>query len=304
MHGSGHLRETVEETHFDAIVGKMQRHLVEVRSLVIAPAHLECIRILPRSRRGDLRGMARIHVRANHFGPLGRRAGQFGLTVAPTANAAVDRVEFAAGIEAETATAAIERDRQPAHAERVRFDRKVAMRDRLRRGGRAFGQCQSQSREPRTQVIGCGAIDGLRCLTQAGQQMFPDEIDHSLHVERAARDRDDRVERRDDDAELAECAVAAKRIVAAAPELVGIALVPVTVLFELSEILPRSGRRLDLEARRLLDPLARQQLLAIPAALLQIELAEFRDRVGRRAKPPAAGVDAARTFRPTHRWKS
>ena len=60
--------------------------------------------------------------------------------------------------------------------------------------------------------------------------MLPHEIKFALHVSTFAVDRDDGVVFGHDERELAERAVAAKRVVRAAPELIAVALQPV-VLF-------------------------------------------------------------------------
>ena len=128
--------------------------------------------------------------------------------------------------------------------------------------------------------------------------MVPHEVNFALHIADLGVDRDDRVLLRHDDHVLAERAIAAVGVVTAAPELIAVALQPVVLRIRARGL---GGRGLlDFERRRFRDPRRGQKLAALPDALLQIELAEFRERLGRHAQAPAAGVDAARTNFPRH----
>ena len=88
---------------------------------------------------------------------------------------------------------------------------------------------------------------------------------------------------------LAERAVAAIGAVAAAPELVAVALVPVALRVAAVGGLPGGGR---------FDPRGGHELLALPLAFLQIQLAEPRDVLGADAQAVAAGRDALRAGLP------
>ena len=141
-----------------------------------------------------------------------------------------------------------------------------------------------------------GGIFGERLGAHRREQMFPDEIELALHARALAGDRDDRVLLREHDGELSERAVAAERLVLAAPELIAISLEPVILRVGAGRL---GGRRLlDLEGGGFLDPFRGQNFAAFPGAFLQIELAEFREIFGAHAQPPAAGIDAARTRLP------
>ena len=82
---------------------------------------------------------------------------------------------------------------------------------------------------------------------------------------------------------LAEGAVAAVEAVAAAPELIAVALVPVALRVAAVRGLARGGRR---------HPLGGQELPALPRAALQVELAEAGDVLGRRVEPEAPERDS------------
>src|SRR5262249_368536 len=84
-------------------------------------------------------------------------------------------------------------------------------------------------------------------------------------------------------------AVAAEGAVAASPELVAVALVPVARRAAAVGRLPR-GRRLD--------PLRGDELLALPLAFLVQELAELRDVLRSNAQAVATGVDPLRALLP------
>ena len=104
-----------------------------------------------------------------------------------------------------------------------------------------------------------------------------------------AGDGDHRVLLGQHDAVLAERPVAAVGPVPAPPELVAVALVPVALRVAAVGRLPGGGR---------LDPRRGHELLALPLALLQVELAELGDVLGADAQPVAAGRDALRAGLP------
>ena len=131
----------------------------------------------------------------------------------------------------------------------------------------------------RTSVVLRRGVRGERARLHRGQQVLPHQVHHAAHVLRAAGDRDDRVLLGHHDAELAERAVAAVDAVAAAPELVAVALLPVALRVAAVRHLARRGR---------LDPRGGQQLPPLPLALLQVELAEARDVLGPHAQAEAA----------------
>ncbi len=111
------------------------------------------------------------------------------------------------------------------------------------------------------------------------------QVEDGLHVLHAARDGDDHVLRRQDEAILAERAIAAERPVPRAPELVAIALVPVA---------GRVGAVRGLPAGRGVHPGRREQLTALPLALLQIQQAQSCHRLGAQVEPIAAVRHALR----------
>src|SRR5262249_35320820 len=103
------------------------------------------------------------------------------------------------------------------------------------------------------------------------------------HVTDAARDRNHGVLLWNHDAVLAEGAVAAKRVVAAAPELVAVALVPVA-----SRGRPVRG----LSSSRFFDPSSGNKLLPVPSTLLQVQLSKSGDFLGPRHETIGTGGDA------------
>ncbi len=128
--------------------------------------------------------------------------------------------------------------------------------------------------------VACVGRQGCRRL-HPGQEVLPHQVQHRLHVAHAAGDGDDGVLLGHHDAVLAEGPVAAVDAVAAAPELVAVALVPVARRVAAVRDLARGGRR---------HPLGGQEALAAPLALLQVELAEAGDVLGRhRQAEPAEG---------------
>jgi len=133
--------------------------------------------------------------------------------------------------------------------------------------------------------VWAAGIFGERRRAERGQQRFPDEVQHALHVADAGGDGDDHVLIGHDDAVLAEGAVAAVGVVPAAPELITVALFPVCVFV---------ARVVAVRARGFGDPGGGNDLAAVPFPILQIELAEVSDVLGRDVEAPAADVDAAR----------
>ena len=141
-------------------------------------------------------------------------------------------------------------------------------------------------------MLQCGVrsrIFGERRRAERRQQRFPDQVQHLLHVAEAGGDGDDHILIGHHDAVLAERAIAAIRIVTAAPELVAVSLRPVDVFI---------FRIVAVHARRFGHPFAGNDLLLIPDAALQIQLAEMGDVLGRDVQTPAAHVDAARVVVP------
>ena len=124
---------------------------------------------------------------------------------------------------------------------------------------------------------------GERGRLDGRQELVPDQVQDGLHVLDAAGDGDHGVLLGQHDAVLPEGPVAAIGAVAAAPELVAVALVPVA--FGIAPVggLPRGGR---------LHPGRGDKLLALPLALLQVELAEPGDVLGADAQAETAGRNA------------
>ncbi|OQA21164.1 MAG: hypothetical protein BWY63_01349 [Chloroflexi bacterium ADurb.Bin360] len=123
----------------------------------------------------------------------------------------------------------------------------------LRVGGRIFRQC---------------------ILRESRQQLLPHQIERGLHIGAAARQRQHRILLRQHHTELPKGAITAIGAVPAAPELKTITLRPIAI-----GIVPVG----NLGARRRFHPGFRQQLYAIPASLLQIQLPKARDILGRHA---------------------
>ena len=108
----------------------------------------------------------------------------------------------------------------------------------------------------------------------------------------------DRVLFGQDDGILPKGAVTPEGLMLAAPELVTVTLEPVVRLFG-----PRwfcGIGLLNLERGGFPHPFGGQELLAVPLALLQVELAELRQAFGRDAQTPATRIDAERTGLPGH----
>src|SRR5207237_5875079 len=105
-------------------------------------------------------------------------------------------------------------------------------------------------------------------------------IDELLHIIDAAGDGDDRIMLGHNEAILAKRAIAAIGAVAAAPELIAVALIPIAFRVAAVGSLSRCGR---------LNPRLRHELLALPLSFLQIKLAELRDVFGANAEAKSAG---------------
>src|SRR5271165_3594688 len=119
--------------------------------------------------------------------------------------------------------------------------------------------------------------------------MLPNQLQFSLHAGALAGDRDDRVLLGHDNSVLPKRAIAAEGVVPAAPKLVAIALVPIALTFQPFQI--RSAWLLNLECRRLFDPVSRQYLASIPQALLQVKLAKLGKALRLNDQSPATSVN-------------
>src|SRR5205823_2412413 len=124
---------------------------------------------------------------------------------------------------------------------------------------------------------------------ESGQQFVPDDVEFALHVVGVGGDGDDGILFGNDDAELAVGAVTAEGVVAAAPELEAVALVP---------IFGRVAAIRNLSGSGLFDPRSWNELLASPLAFLQIEQAEFGNIFGADFQTKAASIDSLRTGGP------
>ena len=91
--------------------------------------------------------------------------------------------------------------------------------------------------------------------------MIPDAVQYDLHVTCTCRDGNNSILLRHDDTELAKGAVSAIDLMAAAPELISVALRPVAVTAVAIG---------DLLAGRLIDPLLINDPHTVPEPLLQI----------------------------------
>src|ERR1035437_5395186 len=119
--------------------------------------------------------------------------------------------------------------------------------------------------------------------------MVPHQVHDGLHFVGAGRDREHGILLRHDDAELAVPPVAAIKARPAAPELIAVTLLPVTLGIAAVRGLTGGG---------FLDPCRREELLAAPLSLLQIELAELGDILSAETQPPATGGNALRASFP------
>src|SRR5262249_42782094 len=137
-------------------------------------------------------------------------------------------------------------------------------------------------------VVRVGVI-GQRNRLDRWEQLVPDQVEHRLHILHAAGDRDHGVLFGEDEAILSERAVAAVGAMAAAPELVAVALVPVVLGVAAVRSLPRRGR---------LAPGLGHELFPLPLPLLEVELAEPGDVLGADAEPVAAEADTLRADAP------
>ena len=124
-----------------------------------------------------------------------------------------------------------------------------------------------------------------RGAVQTREQVRPHGVQHRLHRLGAGGHGDHRVLLGQDDAELPEGAIAAVAV-PGHPELEAVALAPVGVVLLV--------RGVDLPGRRLRDVALRQQLDVVPAAALQVQLAELGDVLG-------AGEQAAEALLPAGR---
>ena len=93
--------------------------------------------------------------------------------------------------------------------------------------------------------------------------MVPDCVQFALHVAGIRGDGNDHVLIRHHDDELAACSIRAKGVMSAPPELKPIALFPIRADLSVTFILIR-----NLLGGGFLDPLARNELLAVPLSLL------------------------------------
>src|SRR5262249_46732316 len=123
-----------------------------------------------------------------------------------------------------------------------------------RRGGLALRQTHRETLELSLDIPGSFAREERGWLHRR-QQMLPDEIEDRLHVADATGDGEHGILLGHHEAELAEGAVAPVRPVAAAPELVAVALRPVAVLARAVG---------DLLAGRLLHPARGHKLAVFP----------------------------------------
>jgi hypothetical protein len=100
------------------------------------------------------------------------------------------------------------------------------------------------------------------------QKLVPNHVQHGLHVFDATGDRHHRVLLWHNEAILSERAVTAIGVVPAAPELETVTLVPIAIrIAAVGRLLCRGHRH----------PFRREQWFAVPAAALQVKLAELRD---------------------------
>lgn len=118
---------------------------------------------------------------------------------------------------------------------------------------------------------------------EGGEEVIPDEVEDGLHIGESGGDGDDGVVLREDDAVLAEGAVGAVGVVAALPELVAIALVPVAI-----GVAAVGG----LEGGGGVDVGFWEELFAVPGSVLEIELTEGGDVFGADAEAVAADGDS------------
>ncbi len=118
-------------------------------------------------------------------------------------------------------------------------------------------------------VVGTG-ICRKGFVLKGGEEVFPYEIELALEIAVVGGHDDDGVLFGEDDAELSGSAVASIGSVAALPELVAVALVPVWISLVV----------FDLFAGGFFDPFCWDELLAFPFAFLKKELAEFGDVFG------------------------
>ena len=121
------------------------------------------------------------------------------------------------------------------------------------------------------------------------QKIFPNQVEHCLHITNTTRDGNHRILVRHDQAELSKRAVSTISTMPAPPELVSIPLRPVNIGIASIRYL-RTGR--------FFNPLHWQDLFSQPGTLLQVHLAEPCDIFGPDAQAPSTNVDAPRAAIP------
>ena len=132
----------------------------------------------------------------------------------------------------------------------------------------------------------CGRIGRKRRWAEGRQEILPNLVEHGLHILETTGDGQHGFLLREDEAELAERAIAAERAMSAAPELVAVPYRPVRVGLRVAVVRVR-GRRFG-------DPLRCEDLRAVPFALLQVELAKPGDVLRSDVQAGSANVDSLR----------
>ena len=116
-----------------------------------------------------------------------------------------------------------------------------------------------------------GGVCGERAFGEGWQQLFPNEVEFGLHLAGLRGDGNDGVVLGDHEADLAVATITTEAVVLAAPELKAVALLPIGRFaagrFGIVHVL-RGG---------FCDPFFGEQLLPVPFAALQVELAKLRD---------------------------
>src|SRR5581483_9071099 len=256
----------VETGNNDFVAVDLTRDGFVMGRLEEAPKHFQGGGVGPAGAGGDARGAEIAD------GELGREAGQAGCAVNPFAEAAVDGVIGHALPETDAATIALEIKSDRCEAGRILGEGEGFAVDGGGgvRGRAAGSERQGESGEGGLELGMRGVVRTQRRVFHGGEEVVPDEIYFALHVAGFGVDGDDGVLFGQDDGELAEGAVAAEAVMAAAPELVAIALVPIAGLLEFFEIAARAGTLLDLEGGGLVDPGGGNDLAVVPTALAQI----------------------------------
>ena len=119
-------------------------------------------------------------------------------------------------------------------------------------------------------ALGGGSVTQCSILA-GGQYLVPDDIEDALEIADATGGSHNQLAGGVDDAELPEGAIAAEGMVPATPELEAVALFPVGFLVHVIA---------DLFAGSHGDPFGGDDLLALPLALLEVQLAEFGNVFG------------------------